>query len=191
MTVAKNYAEALFSLCTPESRDGVIDLLDLVVALLEENHTLQSALLNPTFSVQDRQEVIREVVTQLVSENSTRFGTTIHSVEEVIRLLQIMIENGRTALIPSLAQDFRTLQERALNKVVASVTSAVPLVEEEKASLQSALSQSGSRAVEVHWTVDSSILGGLKVQIGDCVLDGTIQGTLLRMEKSLLRMSSV
>jgi F-type H+-transporting ATPase subunit delta len=75
----------------------------------------------------------------------------------------------------------------ARDRTVAYVTSAVPLTEEDEAALGEALAQRYGRQVSIRVTVDPSILGGLSVQIGSDLYDGTVLRRLVEARAALVK----
>lgn len=90
----------------------------------------------------------------------------------------------------SFAHGVTALVEQAAHrrdKVVAVATSALPLPPAETSRLASALSKIYGRAVVVHVVVDESIGGGLRIRVGDEVIDGSIAGRLQVLRAQLAR----
>jgi len=83
-------------------------------------------------------------------------------------------ESGSTALTAGLA-------------ITARATSAVPLTAGEQARLKASLHQRFGRDLALALTVDPRILGGLVVQVGDVVVDGSLAGKLDALQDQLLR----
>ena len=79
------------------------------------------------------------------------------------------------------------LTAEARDRTVAYVTSAIPLTEDEEARLGGALAQRYGRQVSVRVTVDPEILGGLSVQIGSDLYDGTVLRRLLEARTALTK----
>jgi len=69
----------------------------------------------------------------------------------------------------------------------ARVTSAVPLTAEEQARLRARLGRRFGRELALTITVNPRILGGLIVQVGDVVIDGSLAGKLDTLQERLLR----
>ena len=67
----------------------------------------------------------------------------------------------------------------------AEVTSALPLNEEEQASVRKSVLSKMGASTNVKFRVDPQILGGLVVRVGDKVIDGSVSGQLETMRKSL------
>jgi F-type H+-transporting ATPase subunit delta len=69
---------------------------------------------------------------------------------------------------------------------VATVTSARPLTTEQRASVSKSLSTSYGRDVLVNAEVDESIIGGIRIQVGDDVMDGTVSSRLNQLRRELV-----
>lgn len=74
--------------------------------------------------------------------------------------------------------DMGRLAARRRDRLVATVTSAVELTENERRRLAEALGRHYGRALHVNVVVDPGVLGGLSVQVGDDLIDGTVSGRL-------------
>ena len=71
-------------------------------------------------------------------------------------------------------QEFLDLAAAALEEGVATVTTARELSQDEQQRLATALGQQYGKEVQLHVVVDPSLIGGLRVEIGDDVIDGTV-----------------
>jgi F-type H+-transporting ATPase subunit delta len=69
---------------------------------------------------------------------------------------------------------------------VATVTSARPLTSDQRASVSKSLSASYGRDVLVNAEVDESIIGGIRIQVGDDVMDGTVSSRLNQLRRELV-----
>jgi F-type H+-transporting ATPase subunit b len=67
----------------------------------------------------------------------------------------------------------------------AGVTSALPLSEEEQASIRKELAAKAGAGIGITFQVDPDLLGGLKIQIGDRVIDGSVAGRIDSLRKSM------
>jgi F-type H+-transporting ATPase subunit delta len=73
-------------------------------------------------------------------------------------------------------EGFVTLAAEQKNRVVATVRVATPLSSEQRARLQTALSRQAGREVMIQEIVDREVLGGVRVELGDEVIEGTVAG---------------
>jgi F-type H+-transporting ATPase subunit delta len=104
---------------------------------------------------------------------------------EARNLAHLLIERHRTGLIPDIVDGFAeaVLAERGI--VVADVTTAEPLDDAMQAAVRERLGQVVGKTVELRLHTDPSIIGGLVAQIGDQVIDGSVQTRLRRLRTRL------
>lgn len=93
---------------------------------------------------------------------------------ETVRLARQSVLAPRGRRLDRIIDAYLAQVARRREQLTAVVTSAVPIEEAERRRLQSALGRLYGRAIEIHNVIDASVMGGLKVQIGDEVIDGTI-----------------
>jgi F-type H+-transporting ATPase subunit delta len=103
----------------------------------------------------------------------------------VLGLLNILVEKRREALFDEIVVQFDTLLDRQQGRLQVLVTSARPLDDSIAAALRSAIEQRTSKTVVLQERVDPAVIGGLKVNVGDRVIDGTVRRTLQDMRRAL------
>ena len=103
----------------------------------------------------------------------------------VLNLARLLVRRRRTSLGPQIAQAFQELIDAAKGISHATVTSAVPLVDEDRAAVQRRLIEITGGPVVLETHVDENILGGLVVRIGDRLIDGSTKGRLLALKRRL------
>lgn len=98
--------------------------------------------------------------------------------DEIKRFCATVVGAGRVALFPTIVTLFKELLDEASGKVNAKLVSAVELGQKEIADVKAALSQALAKKVEIQPIVDSSLLGGFVVRIGNLVLDYSVKTKL-------------
>ena len=107
--------------------------------------------------------------------------------EQTVSIVRHLVRQPRGRRIgPSLAQAAAIVADQA-NMHVATITTASPLASAQLERLRSRLSQSYGRELMVNQVVDSAVLGGVKVQIGDDIIDGSV---LTRLQDLRLQLAS-
>jgi F-type H+-transporting ATPase subunit delta len=96
-------------------------------------------------------------------------------------------ELGDTLSSPVFPLSYRGLCDQQLGRVRATVTSAQPLPELAVVRLRTALGRVSGRKVMLEQRVDPEIIGGLRTQLGDLVLDGSVRAQLSGMREAMLR----
>ncbi len=80
----------------------------------------------------------------------------------------------------------RTDKESTSSNLPVRVSSAVPLTEEEQEALRKKLEARFSQDLNLRFEVESSLLGGVVVRVGDKVIDGSVKGKLEALKQSLV-----
>jgi F-type H+-transporting ATPase subunit delta len=103
-----------------------------------------------------------------------------------LNFAHVLVDKGRTSLGSQIAEHFTALVEAHEGVARALVTTAVPLTDTERASLAARLQQSTGGRVEVQTEVEPQIIGGVIVQIGDKLFDGSTRARLAALKGSLM-----
>jgi|SRR5690625_49690 len=172
-TVARPYAEAVFELAQSEQAltqwSELLANMAQVVALPE----VQQALTNPTLSHDQRYELFIGLLETKLSEQAQNF-------------IQLLIRNERLLLLPAIAQQFEVLRHKLEGSALAQISSAFELSEAQVNDLVAALEKKFGLSLKAEVTVDSSLIGGVRVQVGDQVLDTSVQAQLAHMRDKLV-----
>ena len=99
------------------------------------------------------------------------------------RLLQMLAERDRLALLPDLLDIYRARLNEHRGIVRARITTATPLDDGRSAALEQALGQATGREVRIERSVDPALLGGLVAQVGGVVYDGSVTRHLDRLRQ--------
>lgn len=180
-TIARPYAQAVFELAheagelTEWSRS-----LDTARQLLADGRVVEY-LSNPTFDDAQR----REFLTGLFADagdtllaGASRQGTNF---------LKLLLENGRIAVLPEIAEHFEVLKARVENLVDVIVTSASPLSGEQQAAISKALRARLGCDVKLETEIDENLIGGAVIKAGDVVIDGSLRSRLEGLANALAK----
>jgi F-type H+-transporting ATPase subunit delta len=172
-SAARRYAEAAFQVA---QRDGTVDawrreLEDAatVVAVPAIGHTLA----NPSVALDTRSASVEATLGKIASR-------------PVLNLIQLMLRRGRIEDLPHVAAEFRRLDNAQKGITIATATSAAPLSGDELKALTQRLEAFTGGQIELDVHVDPSLLGGLVVQVGDRLIDGSVRGRLERLRNQLV-----
>ena len=131
------------------------------------------ALANPSIALETRTATAKAL-----------FGPLVGA--KVQNLLGLMLRRGRIEELPRLAAEFRRLDDERRGITRATVTSAMPLSEDEVRALTDRLQSSTGGRVELEQDVDPSLLGGVVVRLGDRLIDGSVRNRLERLRNQLV-----
>jgi len=99
--------------------------------------------------------------------------------------VRVLAENHRLLLLPEILAHFEVMRAEVENTVDVEVISAVKLDAGQAEKLAAALNTRLKRRVNMHNTVDASLLGGAVIHAGDLVIDGSLKGRLERLRTEL------
>jgi len=104
---------------------------------------------------------------------------------EVERLLLLLADRDRLALVPDVAGAFAEKVQQTSRVLPAEVTTAVPLGDARRTELAQAIGKAAGYQVTITERVDPSIIGGIIARVGSVVFDGSVTRQLERMRQRL------
>jgi F-type H+-transporting ATPase subunit delta len=169
---ASRYAKAVFELAQSEGR---IEHWDHSLARLREllsDPKVAAVLSNPTIAASERMQFVADAP---------------HLVDpEATNLAKLLIESNRVRDIDGIVDEYERLADEAAGRVRATVTTAIELGAHDRDLIARELSTRLNKEVKVMMTVDPRILGGIKIQYGDHVVDGTVATKLQQLRRRLV-----
>jgi F-type H+-transporting ATPase subunit delta len=171
-TIARPYAEALFKSAANGDARALADQLD-GLSQIARNPELRQFADNP--KVEAAQVV--DVMTGALQ------GTGLTPL--VANLLRTMLDNGRLAALPEVAQQYRALVNERLGVSDAVVYSAFPIEPSQMDGVLASLERRFNRKLNATVQVDPELIGGIRVVVGDEVLDTSVKARLEQMKVAL------
>jgi F-type H+-transporting ATPase subunit delta len=111
---------------------------------------------------------------------------TLHPVNPITaNFMRILLQNNRIRFFQQILDSYLKSVNEGKGIVSARVTAAVPLSPRELKGLENALVGITDRLVDVELQTDASLLGGIVVQIGSTIFDGSIRTQLSEMRRRL------
>ena len=105
----------------------------------------------------------------------------------VTGFIDYLQDDGKADLLPEISQELRQVAEQKDENKKAIITTAVSLTPDEKESLKKNLAQIFQHdIVAVENTIDRTLIGGVRIQLGDILIDASIRGRFERLKKMLL-----
>jgi len=178
-TIARNYAETLFALASKaEDLRGWGKTINELATAIEQDATLRLFLESPRIGGAEKSRVLG----QAFQDRMPRL---------MVRFLQTLVKHRRQMLIPEIAREYLDLVDAAEGRMHARVTVAREASEAEVKDIAAQLSRLFGKDVVPHMAVDPSIMGGLVVNVGDTVLDGSVRKRLGTLRRRMLGRSRV
>lgn len=154
-----------------DDASGLSDEVFAVAELVRSNPDLRDALADPARSTDDKVGLVDGLLGDKVS------AATVTLVKQAVR--------GSYRTIAVALQAYRQVAAEVHGRSVATVRVAQPLGEDDRSRLTAALSAQYDRPVHLDVLVDPSVIGGLRVEIGHEVVDGTVAGRLDEARRQL------
>jgi F-type H+-transporting ATPase subunit delta len=172
ITIARPYAEAVFDLAKQENAlaewSGVLQFASAIV----ENPGVAPLIGDPRIPAENMQAFFLSVGEGRLNEQGAN-------------LIKVLVQNGRLALLPEIAALFEQLRSAQEGKLEAEIISAFPLDEKQRARLAGHLEARFGKKVDARVSVDESLIGGVRIVIGDHVIDQSVRARLADMAQTL------
>lgn len=174
--VSQVYGEALFSLAVESGKLAVFSgELEAVLKILEDYPQYRAILEHPQVDEPEKLEVFDRVFLGKISEEVTGF-------------FHILLQKGRFRDLEAILAYFKDRQLEHDKIGVAWVTSAAELSDAQKEKItDKLLSTTDYVSMQMHYETDPALIGGLKIRIGDRVVDSSILNKLNGMKSELLK----
>ena len=170
-TIARPYAEALYKACGADLGGTAVWLDEL--AVIAANVQLQEFAGNPGVSPAQTFELISGVAQTALPQAASNF-------------LRVVIDNGRISVLPEIASQFRSLKNAQSGSSDATVYSAFALDGVALADLATALDKRFGRKLNLKVELEPALIGGVRVVVGDEVLDTSVKARLEQMKVALI-----
>jgi len=191
--VAKRYAKALFQIIQPgplpphptlalaepaarlqEELERTLKTLLQAGQAFKEHDDFRHAMLNPGFD--------REIKIRILKA----FLEKIQASGPVVKFLEYLIRKNRFRYLEEMSRAFSALIDEFLGIITVPISTAKELSREEQEALRQHLESATGRKVQVQWSVNPSLIGGMVIRVGETVVDGSILGQLQAIRRTLI-----
>ncbi|RKQ34375.1 F0F1 ATP synthase subunit delta [Oceanobacillus halophilus] len=172
--VAKRYAEALFTLGQEKLYlDKFVEEFSVVREVFETNEQLVTFLTHPGINNGKKKE--------LIDKSFQGFQ------KDVVNTIKLLVERHHTVVIPAIIDAFLQRVNDAKGIADATVYSVRELTDDEKLKVkESFVKRLNKQEIRIQNIVDPSLMGGIKIRVGNTIYDGSISGKLKRFERNIL-----
>lgn len=173
VAVARRYAEAVFDLAresnTMERWRADIQVLNEYLT----NRQLLFVLSEPKVVFATKEAILRDLLTGKVQP-------------EALGLALVLTDRDGLELMPRIVREFGQFYNDFINLAEATVTTAVPMTDAEKAEVEAALGRLTHKRIALTTVVDPAILGGVVARVGDTLIDGSVRQRLTVLREKIL-----
>ena len=171
-TIARPYAEALDQSVSGDQALSLIPQLQALAAVAG-HPDMQQLADNPKIQPQQVIDVVTGVAKAALDP-------------KVSNLLRTVVENGRLAALPEIATQFNALVKSRSGTSDATIESAFPIDAGQLPQVVAALEKRFGRKLNANVVVDPALIGGIRVVVGDEVLDTSVRARLEKMRLALV-----
>lgn len=170
-TIARPYAEALFKAIAPADAAAVAAQVAAVAEVAGHEQVRQFAD-NPKVAPEQVFDLITSVIPGFLGDGAKN-------------LLRAVIDNGRLAALPEIAAQFHGLVNARSGVSDATIESAFAIEPAQLPEVVASLEKRFGRKLNASVVVDPSLIGGIRVVVGDEVLDTSVKARLEQMKVAL------
>ncbi|MFC5282261.1 ATP synthase F1 subunit delta [Pedobacter alpinus] len=169
--VASRYAKSLIDLALEnKALEEIKGDMTLFVNTLKANSELQAVVKNPIIPLGKKNAILKAV-----------FGDKINKVTAAF--LKIVVDKGRAEIIYGTAKEFLNQYNQFKNIVTAKVVSAADLTEAAKTEIINKVKAVTGGQVNLKTSIDTSLIGGFILTVGDKQFDASISSSLAKLKK--------
>ena len=168
--IAEPYAEALMAIAQQQNlTDRLGEDVAFLLELLESSPELSQFIANPIIKPEATKAVLRQLA-----------GEQVHSY--TLNFLMLLVDRRRVPFIESVCKQYQAILRKLNQTVLAEVTSAVELTDEQKQVIRDRVTAMTSAAqVEIETQIDPELIGGVIIKVGSQVVDASLRGQLRRI----------
>ena len=147
--------------------------LDDFNAAWHESSDLREVFLDPSFAADQKVGILDKL--------NTRLGMQV----QVRNFIAVLIQHDRLNLLDEVLAEYRRVVNQRLGISEVQVTTARPLADDERNSIEQKVAQLTGTQVQATYHEDKALLGGVVVRVGSTVYDGSVKGKLDRLKEQL------
>ena len=194
-TLARPYAKAAFDYANEQGVVNDWENFLSVATTVVSDESFRAVLDNPAVSAEQKSAALVGVYDDQVASEASNTSDQLPDGNQAVGLnkatasiknfITQLAQQERLALIPQIYEQYRLQREQALKEVNAYITSAFALTSEQRELIKNRLEQSLNATVNVHESVDPSLVAGATIKIGDKVVDDSVKGKLKQLKTQL------
>lgn len=172
--LATRYARALLgALPETSAQDQAGAFLTSLGEAIRTNDELRSFLLDPANPAAAKKSMLAAL------------GAARGVPARVLTFISVILDHGRVAYLPSIAEVFHAEREAAQGMVSATLTTAAPMTPAMESRAAAALEKLAGRKVNLKTQIDPALLGGAIATVGSMVYDGSLKTQLVRLRRTM------
>lgn len=175
--LANVYARSLLELAQEaggtEKVSEIAEELEGICSIVRADETFAEFLSSPVIDVKRREESLRQIFSDRITDLTLRF-------------LLVLNEKGRIGALPEIADAYDMLVQDLYGRVEVDIYTARPIPDEQLDVMRNRVRDAIGREPVLYPYVDRSMIGGVKLRIGDQLIDGSVATRLRRLKQGLV-----
>ena len=169
--ISERYASALYDLAAEKKIvDSVLKDLELLQKCIQESEDLKLLVKSPLITSSDKLNIFEKILSKQKAGNLTK------------TFLKVISSNKRFAKLSSIISQFMNINSQKRGNVLADVTSADELSDNQKNAIKDQLKSILGEKLFLNFYVDKKILGGLIVKIGSKMIDSSLASKINKLK---------
>lgn len=176
--IARRYANALFSLGKKQGKNALDEhgaIIHELAELTRAEPKLGVVLRSPVIGIEEKKKLIGAILDKLSADRTMR------------NFCYLLADKERLGVLPDIAEWYGIMLDEANGILRGKVITAIRLSPDRQAELKKSLQQKMGRDMELTFSVDPEILGGMVLAVGDRVMDASLRAQLGIMRENLKR----
>lgn len=177
-SVARRYAEAFFSIARETNKIDEYQVeLEKIVKGIDEIESLKAYLAHFLIPAKEKKDMATQIFANQVSPLTLNF-------------LLMVIDKRREVYLGLICKEYEEMADESRNIKKAELITAQAVTDADVKTLAEKLSAATGKTIQLNTSIDPSLLGGVKIRMGDKIIDGTV-AKRLQMLKNDLRQAKI
>jgi F-type H+-transporting ATPase subunit delta len=172
ITIARPYATAVFRLAKANKALAKWSEELALIAVVAENAQVKNLIDDPKLPSAELERTLLAVFKGKISD----------AAENLVKLL---VENNRLTIVADIVAAFEALKAEDEGTLEAEITAAAKPTDDQVKTLVKQLEAKFGKKVEAQVSLDPELIGGIKIVVGDTVIDASVRGQLQSLEYTL------
>jgi len=176
--VSRRYAKALFAIGAAKGEAEQAKYGEQLVALgksMTDSPVALGFFKNPSFSAEEKKSVLNQLVTKISADPMVK------------NFCDLLADKGRIEMLPAIASDYKAMLDVISGVISGELITVSELSEERKSAIQANLEKQAGKKLELSFTTNKAILGGIVLKVGDKVLDASLKAQLQILKENIKR----
>ena len=173
--IIKKYAQLLYQVAVKEDDiNQISDYLHSIRSILKSVPELNQLFITRRVETQDKMIMLKNILGDKISDI-------------VMDLMVLLMENGHMMLLGEVFKRFDYLKDKDSEIIKVQITSSFRLSDDEVQRISLNIENKIQKKVDVTMETDTSIVGGIKLRVGNTLIDGSVSNRLQKMRDTLIQ----